>query len=87
MSVSGYKGLLHHVRHKVVCVTYQHPEDIGVLEPDNVALECKTCNEILIDFDKPHDSGDYRDIVRRSRLIEDKNNKLKAKRERKGGVK
>ena len=45
MSVSNYSDLLQHVGHSFECVTYGG----GV----NVALECMTCNEVLIDYDKP----------------------------------
>jgi hypothetical protein len=48
-----YEDLLEHVGHKIVCVTYQHPEDRGIMLPDNVAVECETCNKVLIDFDRP----------------------------------
>lgn len=44
MSANNYKELIDHVGHKIVCVTYG--------ENDNVAIECETCNYVLIDYDK-----------------------------------
>lgn len=44
MSVNSYKELLWHKGHKIVCVTYG--------EDGNVAIECETCNEVLLDYDK-----------------------------------
>jgi len=42
MSVSNFEELKKHIGHKLQCVIY------GGL---NVAIECETCNEVLIDFD------------------------------------
>ena len=42
MGVSTYRGLLSHVGHKIVCVSYGGGE--------NIAIECETCNEVLMDF-------------------------------------
>lgn len=42
-----YKELREHIGHKIVCVCYGEAGD-----PDNVALECTTCSEVLLDFDK-----------------------------------
>ncbi|MBP1308992.1 hypothetical protein JOD82_002012 [Paenibacillus sp. 1182] len=44
MSANNYKELIHHVGHEIACVTYG--------ENDNVAIECETCNCVLIDYDK-----------------------------------
>lgn len=44
MGVNNYKELLWHKGHKIVCITYGWDE--------NVAIECETCNEVLLDFDK-----------------------------------
>jgi len=43
LSTFCYEDLILHVGHKIVITTY---EDI------NVAIECETCNEVLLDFDK-----------------------------------
>ncbi len=45
MGISNYKELKEHIGHEIVCVGYG--KDIK-----NVAIECETCNEVLIDFDK-----------------------------------
>jgi hypothetical protein len=42
MSASSYEDLRHHVGHKIKCVLYG---DV------NAAIECVTCNEVLLDFD------------------------------------
>lgn len=42
MSVANYKDLYAHKGHKIAVVVYA-----GL----NVACECETCNEVLIDFD------------------------------------
>jgi len=48
MGVSNFEDLKAHVGHFIVCVAYGDP-----LDPENVAVECETCSEVLIDFDKP----------------------------------
>lgn len=48
MSASNFKELRQHIGHKLACVMYGD----GV----NVAVECETCNEVLMDFD--NDEGD-----------------------------
>ncbi len=48
MSVNSYKELMWHKGHKIVCVTYGSKNNPDV----NVAIECETCNEVLMDFDK-----------------------------------
>ena len=44
MSASNYENLVRHYGHKIECVMYGNS--------DNVAIECQTCSEILLDFDK-----------------------------------
>jgi len=45
----GYADLREHVGHEIECVTYG-----DVLSPPvNVALECRTCEMVLLDFDRP----------------------------------
>jgi hypothetical protein len=47
MSVAHFKDLLAHVGHDVVVVTYCR-------DPvENVAIECLTCNEVLVEFNRP----------------------------------
>jgi hypothetical protein len=48
MSIHSYRELIPHVGHDIVCVTYG---DNAV----NVALECETCEEILIDYERQPD--------------------------------
>ena len=48
MSVNNYEELSRHIGHKIVCVGYGN---------QNVAIECETCNEILLDFDKGEEDG------------------------------
>jgi len=47
MGVHNFKDLKKHVGHKIVCVAYGHDG-----ETQNVAIECKTCMSVLMDFDK-----------------------------------
>lgn len=47
----GYTDLLPHVGHEIVCTSYGRDRDNA--EPDNVAIECIDCSEVLIDFDRP----------------------------------
>lgn len=46
MSADCYKELVRHIGHEIACVSY------GV-KRDNVAIECDTCGETLLDYDKP----------------------------------
>jgi hypothetical protein len=55
MSVNNFKELKQHIGHKIVCVCYGNPPwKFDDKEPicENVAIECETCNEVLLDFDK-----------------------------------
>lgn len=45
MSADIYDELRRHIGHKLACVSYGSTL--------NVALECETCSEVLMDFDKP----------------------------------
>lgn len=48
-SGQGYYDLKSHIGHKIVVVGYGDPE----YPPVNIAVECETCNCVLIDFDEP----------------------------------
>ena len=48
MSINSYNGLLAHRGHKIVVASYGPYKN-----PENVAIECETCNEVLLDFNKP----------------------------------
>lgn len=47
MAVQNYKELKTHLFHRVRIVAYGKPE-----VPQNVAIECEECQEVLLDFDK-----------------------------------
>ena len=49
MSARDFDDLKRHIGHKIVCVGYGFK---GQKPFVNVAVECKTCNEVLLDFDK-----------------------------------
>ena len=49
MSSGKFLDLKRHVGHKIVCVEYG--EKGGHVA--NVAVECETCNEVILDFDNP----------------------------------
>ena len=48
MSVYDYDQLRAHIGHRIVCVCY----GVDGSPPENVSLECETCNEVLLDFDR-----------------------------------
>ena len=48
MSIDSYRDLSHHIDHKVVVAWYGDENS-----PDNIALECEDCCEVLMSFDKP----------------------------------
>jgi len=47
MSADSYKELKRHIGHRIVCVWYGNKEN-----PENVAVECEDCCEVLMDYDK-----------------------------------
>ena len=49
MGAHSYDDLHRHVGHKIECVVY------GDRDVANVAVECETCNEVLMDFDSGKD--------------------------------
>lgn len=53
MSAHSFKDLRRHVGHEIECVVYGIPAD-----PLNVAVECETCFEVLLDFDRHSDTED-----------------------------
>jgi len=51
MGCLGYEDLKRHIGHKIVCVGYgKQGESL-----ENVAIECETCCEVLLDFDRGKD--------------------------------
>jgi hypothetical protein len=53
MSAYSFEDLRRHVGHEIECVVYGKPTD-----PVNVAVECETCFEVLLDFDRHSDIED-----------------------------
>jgi len=49
MSADTYEELMRHIGHDIEAITY------GNL--DNVAIECNTCYEVLMDYDKPEEEN------------------------------
>lgn len=48
MANTTYSELRQHIGHKIVCVCYGKKGK----DPENVAIECETCNEVLLDYDR-----------------------------------
>lgn len=46
---NGYRDLKLHVGHKIFVATYGGG--------DNIAIECMTCGEVLLDFNKPEEQN------------------------------
>ncbi len=49
MSSIDFKDLSRHIGHDIACVTYGKSKS----EPVNVAVECETCSEVLLNYDNP----------------------------------
>lgn len=47
---NGFKDLLEHRGHRIDVVSYGDYED-----PDNVAIECESCGEVLLSINAPED--------------------------------
>ena len=52
MGAHSFEDLKRHVGHEIHCVAYG-PEHEYEGDLANVAVECETCNEVLMDFDRP----------------------------------
>jgi hypothetical protein len=65
---NSYKGLLAHVGHDVKIVEYRQPNDPLYIEedPDNVALECIDCGEVILDFDR---DGETRVLIDSEEIV------------------
>lgn len=46
--VLSFNDLKRHIGHDIVCVSYGYGDSVA-----NVAIECESCSEVLLDFDKP----------------------------------
>ena len=51
---NGFKDLGRHVLHDVVVVAYGSHDNPINDEAVNIALECETCGEVLLDFNNPN---------------------------------
>ena len=49
MAVYDYNSLREHIGHKIACVCYAAPNQ----PPANVAIECESCDAVLLDYDRP----------------------------------
>lgn len=52
MSVNTFGELASHIGHRIVCVGY------GRGSPVNVAVECETCNVVILDYDTEDEGED-----------------------------
>jgi len=64
MGAHSFDDLLHHVGHKIVCVTYEAKAGFGSVDEGdiwNVAVECEDCNTVLMDYEvvKDHPFAPY----------------------------
>lgn len=48
MSATNYAQLREHIGHEIACVCYGEKRKA----PENVAIECKTCNEVILSYDR-----------------------------------
>ena len=48
MAVHSFEEARTHVGHDIVCVWYGEKST-----PVNIAIECETCDTVLVDWDKP----------------------------------
>ena len=48
MSAVDFNDLRRHIGHRIVCVGYGKKGE----ELQNVSVECETCNEVLLSYDK-----------------------------------
>jgi hypothetical protein len=48
MGAYSYEDLRKHIGHKIACVCYGEDGK----DPENIAVECEDCEEVLIDYDK-----------------------------------
>ena len=50
---TGYQDLKEHIGHKIVVAGYGN-----LVDPVNIAIECKDCGEVLLSFDKPENEDE-----------------------------
>lgn len=63
MSVNSFHELLAHVGHEIVVVSY------GQQVPVNVAVECETCDTVLLDFDRDDALSPVEELERAAGVI------------------
>lgn len=65
MGAHSFNDLRRHVGHKIVCVVYGKSFGPAWVKgrgiPVNVAVECETCGEVLLDFDREADNEEKGD--------------------------
>lgn len=60
MGCWDYASLKAHVGHKVVVVGYEVAHEYEG-DPENVSVECETCGEVILDYDKTDPSEEIRE--------------------------
>lgn len=53
MSAYSYDALRRHEGHTISCLRYGTDDSTMAMLPINIALECETCDELLLDYDHP----------------------------------
>jgi len=53
MGVHSFDDLAMHVGHDVHVAQYVTFDELGEMRVANVAIECETCYEVLLDYDAP----------------------------------
>lgn len=61
MTAMDFDDLVRHVGHDVSVVTYGRTgyKVDEIRSADNVAVECETCGEILLDYESENSDGTY----------------------------
>jgi len=54
MSCYNYDDLCRHIGHEIECISYGETEE----DPQNVSIECITCNEVLLDSESINKEND-----------------------------
>ena len=60
MGAYDFEDLKRHLGHKIACVSYADSrvnDTKTTIQPQNIAVECETCNEVLLDYDRPKRGG------------------------------
>ena len=62
MGAHSYEDLKRHVGHEIKCVVYAAGHEYAE-DPQNVAVECWTCHEVLLDFDRDHPESEDKKLI------------------------